>query len=48
VSKELSPVRAAQFAQIEHRVSTAIDLLLAAQTPLVRHESTAAATAVRP
>ena len=36
ISKELSPFRAAQFAQIEHRVSTVIDLIIASELPLVR------------
>lgn len=36
IAKELSPVRAAQFTQIEHRVGTIVDLSVAAETPLVR------------
>jgi hypothetical protein len=36
IAEELSPVRAAQFTQIEHRVGTVVDLVLASETPLVR------------
>lgn len=35
IAKEVSPVRAAQFTQIEHRVRTVLDLLVAAELPLV-------------
>ena len=46
-AKLLSPVRAAQFAQIEHRVGTVIDLVIAAHLPLIQHEEVAASTAGR-
>lgn len=36
ISEKLSPVRAAQFLQIENRVGTVIDLVVAAQIPLIR------------
>lgn len=36
VGERLSPVRAAQFTQIEHRVGTLIDLMIAAELPLVQ------------
>ncbi len=36
ISEELSPVRGAQFLQIESRVQTVIDLLVAAEMPLIR------------
>jgi hypothetical protein len=36
ISDELSPIRAAQFTQIENRVGTVVDLLLASELPLVR------------
>ena len=36
IAKALSPLRAAQFAQIEHRVSTVVDLLIASELPFVR------------
>ena len=36
IADELSPIRAAQFTQIENRVGTVIDLLLASELPLVR------------
>jgi len=42
LSKELSPIRAAQFAQIEHRISTVIDLMIASQMPLVEHHAAGA------
>lgn len=35
ITKELSPVRAAQFAQIEHRVGTVVDLMIASEFPLL-------------
>jgi hypothetical protein len=35
ISEKLSPVRAAQFTQIEHRVGTIVDLLIAAEIPLL-------------
>jgi hypothetical protein len=37
LSKELSPIRAAQFTQIEHRIATVVDLMVASQMPLVQH-----------
>jgi hypothetical protein len=42
LSKALSPIRAAQFAQIEHRIDTVIDLMIASQMPLVEHNAPAA------
>ena len=36
IAKDLSPVRAAQFTQIEHRVGTIIDLAIAAEMPLIQ------------
>ena len=36
ISKELSPVRAAQFSQVEHRVGTVVDLMIASEVPLVQ------------
>lgn len=36
ISKELSPLHAAQFAQVEHRVQIVIDLLLASEMPLIQ------------
>jgi len=41
IAKELSPIRAAQFSQIEHRVGTVVDLLIASELPLVRNNATA-------
>ena len=35
ISKELSPVRAAQFSQVEHRVGTVVDLMIASEMPLI-------------
>lgn len=35
ISKQLSPVRAAQFAQIEHRMATIVDLVIASEIPLL-------------
>jgi len=45
IATELSPVRAAQFTQIEHRFDTVVDLMVASELPLVRGatETTAAA-----
>jgi hypothetical protein len=43
IATELSPVRAAQFAQIEHRFDTVIDLVIASELPFVRAEPAAAA-----
>ena len=39
IAEELSPVRAAQFTQIEHRVGTVVDLVLASETPLVQNNA---------
>ena len=36
IASELSPLRAAQFTQIENRVGTVIDLVIASEIPLVR------------
>lgn len=36
IAKQLSPLHAAQFTQIEHRMGTVIDLLIAAELPLVQ------------
>jgi hypothetical protein len=36
LAKDLSPVRAAQFTQIEHRVGTVVDLIIASELPLIR------------
>jgi hypothetical protein len=36
ISKELSAVRAAQFVQIEHRVNTTIDIMIASELPLIQ------------
>jgi hypothetical protein len=36
IAKELSPLRAAQFTQVEHRAGTVIDLLIASQMPLIK------------
>jgi hypothetical protein len=41
IAKDLSPVRAAQFTQIEHRVGTVVDLMIAAEMPLIRAEGEA-------
>jgi hypothetical protein len=41
LAQELSPVRAAQFTQIEHRVGTVVDLMIASEVPLIRVEGTA-------
>lgn len=43
LSEQISPVRAAQFLQIESRVQTIIDLLVAAEIPLIRMENPAPA-----
>ena len=43
IAAELSPVRAVQFTQIEHRVDTVIDLMIASELPLVRAEPARAA-----
>jgi hypothetical protein len=36
VASELSPLRAAQFTQLEHRFATVVDLMLASELPLVQ------------
>ena len=36
IAAELSPLRAVQFAQIEHRVGTVVDLMIASELPLIR------------
>jgi hypothetical protein len=36
VASALSPLRAAQFGQIEHRFNTAIDVMIASEVPLVK------------
>ena len=36
ISKDLSEVHAAQFIQIEHRVNTMIDIMIASQLPLIK------------
>jgi hypothetical protein len=41
IAKELSPIRAVQFSQIEHRVGTVVDLLIASELPLVRNNAAA-------
>jgi hypothetical protein len=38
IAAELSPVRAVQFTQIEHRMGTIVDLIIASELPLVRGE----------
>ena len=43
IASELSPVRAAQFTQIEHRFATVIDLTIAAEMPLIQVAPTAPA-----
>src|SRR4051794_8394027 len=35
LSRQMSPVRAAQFTQAEHRIATVLDLLIASETPLI-------------
>lgn len=47
IAKELSPIRAAQFTQVEHRVGTVVDLMIAADLPLIRIEGTAIPAAAR-
>jgi hypothetical protein len=42
IASELSPVRAAQFAQIEHRIGTVVDLVIAAETPMIANPAPAA------
>jgi len=41
IAKELSPLRGAQFTQIEHRVGTIIDLSIAAEIPLIQAPTSA-------
>jgi hypothetical protein len=36
ISKKISAVRAAQFVQIEHRVNTMIDIMIASELPLIQ------------
>ena len=36
IASALSPLRAAQFGQIEHRFNTAIDVMIASEVPLVK------------
>jgi hypothetical protein len=36
IAERLSPVRAAQFTQIEHRVGTVVDLVIASELPLIK------------
>jgi hypothetical protein len=43
IASGISPVRAAQFAQLEHRFDTVIDLMIASELPLVRGGAAAAA-----
>jgi hypothetical protein len=38
IAEELSPLRAVQFTQIEHRVRTLVDVIIASELPLVRTE----------
>jgi hypothetical protein len=47
VSEQLSPIRAAQFVQIENRVGNVVDLMIASELPLVRGPSAAAVKAKR-
>lgn len=35
ISSELSPIRAAQFLQIEHRTGTVVDLIVASEMPMI-------------
>ena len=48
LSEQISPVRAAQFLQIESRVQTIIDLLVAAEIPLIRMDNDSPAAPVTP
>src|SRR3954452_24356759 len=45
IEQKLSPVRAAQFAQIEHRFGLVVDLALASELPLVPTQVKGTATA---
>lgn len=38
ISKKLSAVRAAQFIQVEHRVNTVIDIMIASELPLIKRD----------
>jgi hypothetical protein len=42
IAKTISPARAAQFTQVEYRVGTVVDLLIASQTPLIQSQPTVA------
>ncbi len=35
ISSELSPIRGAQFLQIEHRTGTAVDLMVSSEVPMI-------------
>jgi len=35
ISKDLSPLRAAQFLQVEHRTGTVVDLAISAEAPMI-------------
>jgi hypothetical protein len=39
IAAALSPVRAVQFTQIEHRMGTVVDLIIASDLPLVRTDA---------
>lgn len=43
IAERLSPARAAQFTQIEYRIGTVIDLLIASELPLIQNGMAAAA-----
>jgi hypothetical protein len=45
IAKELSPIRAAQFTQIEHRLGTVVDLTIAAEIPLIGVQNDASTAA---
>jgi hypothetical protein len=45
IQKELSPIRAAQFVQIEHRFALVVDLMIASDLPLVETADAKAAAA---
>jgi hypothetical protein len=45
IAAEMSPVRAVQFTQLEHRFDTVMDLIVASELPLVRILPTAERTA---
>lgn len=46
IADQLSPVHAAQFTQIEHRVGTVIDLLIAAELPMIQQQGKRGAAVV--